>query len=481
MKFQGVESTMNKIEERIKNLQDYNSKLEDMWKKIRPSFSHKIIVLDDDPTGVQTVHDIPVFTDWSEETIHEVFLEKRQMVFILTNSRSFSVDKTRKVHEQIARRIADVSKKLDLPFLLISRSDSTLRGHYPLETEVLKDSLEKHSDLTFDGEIILPFFKEGGRLTIDNVHYIHQGANYTPAGESEFAKDRMFGFTNSNLRDWVYEKTGGMYSRESVQFVSLDELRNLEIAHITEKLMNLKDFQKMIVNAITEEDVKAFSIALLEAINQNKKFLYRTAASFTKVIGNVSDRAYLTKKELIDASNPNGGLIVVGSHVQKTTSQLNQLRELTDIHFVEFNCHFVDDDSKFKYEIRRVQGTINEQISLGKTVCIYTSRERIDLDDGSKEEELALSVKISDAVTKFVNECQPKPRYVIAKGGITSSDIGTKGLEVKKAEVIGQIVPGVPVWKTGLESRFPQIPYIIFPGNVGDNETLKQVVSMLDT
>jgi len=116
-----------------------------MWDKERESFSTKIIVLDDDPTGVQAVHGIPVFTDWNTETIEEVFKDERQLVFILTNSRAFSVMETKQVHRDIAGSIAQVSDRLSQPYLLVSRSDSTLRGHYPLETEVLRETIEKQS------------------------------------------------------------------------------------------------------------------------------------------------------------------------------------------------------------------------------------------------------------------------------------------------------------------------------------------------
>lgn len=445
----------------------------------RSAFSHKIIVLDDDPTGVQTVHGIPVFTEWSEETILDMFEEERQLVFLLTNSRAFSVDKTQQVHTDIAERIAAVSQKLNIPFLLISRGDSTLRGHYPLETAVLKEVLEKESSIHYDGEIILPFFKEGGRETIDDVHYVKQGEHYIPAGETEFAKDRMFGFTSSNLKEWVEEKTAGAYKQDAVLSISLKELRTLDIPAMKNKLLRLKDFQKLIVNAVTEDDLKAFSISLLQAIKAGKNYLFRTAASFTKVIGDISSKPYLTKNELLTQSNKNGGLIVVGSHVQKTTDQLNRLKELSTIDFIEFDCHLVLDEALFEKEISRIQQLINSKIAEGTTVCVYTSRVRLDLEKGREEEELALSVKISNAVTQFVHDCNPSPRYVIAKGGITSSDIGTIGLEVKKAEVIGQIAPGIPVWRTGNDSIFPHIPYIIFPGNVGENDTLKMVVQKL--
>ena len=65
------------------------------------------------------------------------------------------------------------------------------------------------------------------------------------------------------------------------------------------------------------------------------------------------------------------------------------------------------------------------------------------------------------------------------KGGITSSDVGTKALAVKKARVLGQIQPGIPVWQTGAESRFPGTPYVIFPGNVGEDGTLKAAAEVL--
>ena len=71
------------------------------------------------------------------------------------------------------------------------------------------------------------------------------------------------------------------------------------------------------------------------------------------------------------------------------------------------------------------------------------------------------------------------PAFVIAKGGITSSDVGTKALAVKRANVLGQIRPGIPVWQTGEESKFPQTPYVIFPGNVGENTTLREAVEVL--
>lgn len=101
------------------------------------------------------------------------------------------------------------------------------------------------------------------------------------------------------------------------------------------------------------------------------------------------------------------------------------------------------------------------------------------MGDNQQEEELKLSVKISDAVTSIVKKLGVRPSFIIAKGGITSSDIGTNGLSVKRATVAGQIKPGIPVWLTGSESKYPGLAYVIFPGNVGSKTSLKEVAELL--
>ena len=159
----------------------------------------KIIVLDDDPTGVQTVHDVFVYTDWSENSIREGFTEEGNLFYILTNSRGFTVNQTIKCHKEIIQRVNKISKETGKEYMIISRGDSTLRGHYPLETQLLREGFEADGKKHLDGEVICPFFKEGGRFTIGNIHYVKTGNVLVPAGQTEFAKDKTFGYTSSNL------------------------------------------------------------------------------------------------------------------------------------------------------------------------------------------------------------------------------------------------------------------------------------------
>lgn len=439
----------------------------------------KIIVLDDDPTGVQTVHDISVYTDWSEQSIKSGFEEDKNLFYILTNSRGFTVEQTIKCHTEIINRINKISKETGKEYMIISRGDSTLRGHYPLETEILKDGFNENHLKKIDGEIICPFFKEGGRFTLNNIHYVKTGDKLIPAGQTEFAKDKTFGYTSSNLCDYIEEKTNGKFKSCDVITISLDELRNIEIEKITDKLMAVNNFGKIIVNAVDYCDLKVFAIALYKSLEQGKNFMFRVAAAIVKVIGGISDKPLLTRKDMVITETSNGGIIVVGSHTQKTTSQLEELKKIKELEFIEFNSDLVLNDIEFKKEIEKTLLKEEKLISEGKTVVVYTKRKLLVIENDTKEEALIRSVKISDAVQSLVGKLKITPAFVIAKGGITSSDVGTKALCVKKANVLGQIRPGIPVWQTGKESKFPLIPYVIFPGNVGEITTLKEAVEIL--
>ncbi|MBC6925393.1 four-carbon acid sugar kinase family protein, partial [Ligilactobacillus salivarius] len=393
---------------------------------------------------------------------------------ILTNSRSFTKKHTIEVHRKIVENVKEIAKKQHKDYVLISRGDSTLRGHYPIETEVMKETLEKDTDIKVDGEVIIPFFKEGGRLTINNIHYVKVGDDLIPAGETEFAKDKTFGYIESDLTKWVEEKTNKKYLSQSVITISIEDLRELNIDKIVSQLMRVTNFNKVVVNATEYADVKVFVIALIRAMNKGKYFIFRSAAALTKIIGGISDKELLTKKELV-ADNNNGGLIMIGSHVQKTTDQLKKLLELDNVESTEFNVNSVLNDEDLANEKQRINDFISKNILTGKSVVVYTSRKVIDVKN-DKEKSLQLSVKISEAITGFVKELKTKPGFIIAKGGITSSDIGVKGLGVNKALVAGQIKPGIPVWYTGNEAKFSGMPYVIFPGNVGEIDDLRDIV-----
>ena len=181
-----------------------NSLLDQIRAQIASSNS-KLVVLDDDPTGTQTVYDVPVLTEWSVDVLQAELAGDASGFYILTNSRSMTLSAAQALNEEIGRNLLIASEKAGVQFTVVSRSDSTLRGHYPGEVDALLNALGANVDAC----LIIPYFLEGGRLTINDTHYVAEGDDLIPAAETPFAQDAAFGYQSSNLREWVVEKTNG--------------------------------------------------------------------------------------------------------------------------------------------------------------------------------------------------------------------------------------------------------------------------------
>lgn len=454
--------------------------VESLLSEAAENSSYKIVVLDDDPTGTQTVHGVSVYTDWERDSIRKGFLEETPLFFLLTNSRSMSRQRTAAVHREIAANIFEVAQELEKKFLIISRSDSTLRGHFPLENDVLRNTLSEKG-LSFTGDILCPYFREGGRFTVNNIHYVRQGDALVPAGDTEFAADETFGYTSSNLCEYIEEKTQGSYKKEDCRIITLEMLRALDFDRMAQVLTAPSDLPctRIIVNALEDIDVQIFCIALYRALADGYLFTLRSAAALVKAMGNITSKPLLSRQDLKNEASKNGGVIIVGSHTQKTTRQLNRLKGLGQIVFLEMDSDLVLIRGALERETQRILALENDLIAAGKTVCVSTKRALLKQEGDTPESALARSVQISNALQNCVGGLSVIPRFIMAKGGITSSDIGTKALHNKKATVLGQIQPGVSVWQTGSESKFPGIPFIIFPGNVGNADTLKKAVEKI--
>ena len=429
----------------------------------------KWVVLDDDPTGVQTVHDIAVYTDWTKETFLTALQAEEDLFYVLTNSRGLTAAESAALHTELMENLAAACHETGARIQVISRSDSTLRGHFPLETDLLRDALAKHLGLATDGIIMAPFFEAGGRLTMGDVHYVKQGGTLVPAAETEFAKDATFGYTHSNMKEYIAEKTG---QPQDVLSVTLEMLKNKDTEAVR-KILEEAQGRYIIVNATEPSDLETFAKVLHEVIDKGYSFVYRTAADFVKAVGGISTRPLLTRAEMTTTAG--AGIVIVGSHTKKTTAQLEQLKDLPGLHLIPFDSDRVLDDA-LDEETDRVRELAEADMRQGITPVVYTGRSVLVLPDDTKEAALERSVKISNAVTRIVADLEETPAFIVAKGGITSSDVGVKALHVRRAWVLGQIRPGVPVWQCGQESRFPGVPYVIFPGNVGEEGTLRSIM-----
>ncbi|MCR9065339.1 MAG: hypothetical protein NXI00_15300 [Cytophagales bacterium] len=423
-----------------------------------------IVVLDDDPTGTQTVHGIPVITSWAKEVIEAEFNLNTPLFYILTNSRALLEEDAAKLGLHIGQTLKEIGK----PVFVISRGDSTLRGHFPKEVAALAKGLGWSDNYLI---VLAPAFFEGNRLTKGDVHYIKENEQWIPVAETPYAKDKTFGYKNSNLKEWVIEKTNGQIGIDEIGSISLKELESDNIESILQKIEVTP--KVLIVNATKPEHLITFATIVKTS---NRNIIFRTAASIVPALGGIEPKPLLNNKSFESSGyNKQGGLIIVGSHVPKSTTQLKELLK-TGIASVEFDVEQYL--KKTEAYLNDLSVEINSVLDKGTDLVLYTSRKLVSKND--LNESLLLSIKVSEGLIYLVKKLEKKPAFLIAKGGITSSDVATKGLNIKRAIVLGQILPGVPVWQADESSRFPDLHYVVFPGNVGTDDGLLQAYKKIN-
>ncbi len=422
----------------------------------------RLLVLDDDPTGCQTVHDVPILTTWDDDGLAPL-LQDEEVIFVLTNSRAYTAETSIDLHRQIASRLSRLGLSRLVPssaLRIISRSDSTLRGHYGAEVDTLTQALGP-----FDGVLVVPYFGEGGRVTLNGMHYVRQHDQWVEAHRTEFAHDPVFGFSTGYLPAWVSEKSGGRWQANEVRQLTLTDIRTGGPDRVCDLLMAADGGVPIVVDALCDDDLDVVVLGLCRAERAGKRFLYRTAASFVKV------RAGMPDKPLLD-NQPTGaaGLVVVGSHVRKTTEQVRHLMAeaptLARLE-VELASVFSDEDNQY---VRNLTEQVDHYLNINRSVLVFTERDYALT--GTHESRLRAGEQISDFLSTLVRRLTARPDFIIAKGGITSLDIARKGLSMNRGTVMGQLEPGVPVWQLGEGSKHPGLSYVVFPGNVGEVDTL---------
>ena len=398
----------------------------------------RMVVFDDDPTGIQTVHGCLLVTDWSEDNIRMAMLDEVPFFYILTNTRALTAEAARKTLTTALETVIRVNREFGYRLICVSRSDSCLRGHFPLEPNVMREVLMKHGYKVWPKIPFAPAFIESGRFTIDGTHYMRDGERLIPVSESEFARDNVFGYKHSHLVDYIKEKGG-----------------------------NPEDYD--IVNAQNYEELNSFRDALFaELEGEGCAVVIRSSSSLPRSMSGIPDKPFLSREDLGIQANGTG-IFIVGSHVKKTTEQLDYLLKLSGVKGIELSIDDILNHSDAL--MSRTLESIKSLSSNGITPVVYTARKEVRIEDASQR--LSLGQTVSEFLVDIVRRLPVCPNYVVAKGGITSHDILTKGLAVKTARVMGQVINSVPCVMT---ERFP---YIIFPGNVGGPRSLEDIYKVI--
>jgi len=446
----------------------------------------KIIIIDDDPTGSQTVNGCNLIFRWDYETLLKGLKGSSNLLFILANTRSLPEKDVKIRLEEICfslKEIMNNSLFAEEEFVVISRGDSTLRGHNFIEPFIINELLGP-----FDATFYIPAFIEGKRTTLNGNHFVDN----IPIHKTIFSKDKIFGFNTSNVKELIYEQSNHKLDFNHIENINIKDFDVLETNHPNTLYMyieNLKNNKKVIVDIMDYYQLDKFS-EIVKSLLKKKKFLFRSAASFISSLSNIKQNqknqvyfSQLRRKDNHDKTMK--GLIVVGSYIELTTLQLNKVLEISLCKPIEINVlklyafYKLEDNLKQINSLKKyLINSIRQNLSQDFIPVLYTSREIITPRDNNDliQFQLFLSAFISEIVSAIKNEIG----YLISKGGITTNTIISDGLGADSVYLEGQILPGISLVTFNLFKQKGKLPIVTFPGNIGNDMSLVKVLEILE-
>jgi uncharacterized protein YgbK (DUF1537 family) len=463
----------------------------------------KIVVIDDDPTGSQTVHGCPLLLRWDAESLAAGLAHPSPLLFLLANTRALAPAAAAERVREICRTLRPALEQAVAcgrigGWLVVSRGDSTLRGHFPLEVDVINAELGP-----FDATLLVPAFLEGGRTTVDGVHLL-QGR---PVHESPFASDGLFGYTCSFLPDWVEEKSGGRIPAATVERIGWQELEaGAERADggnsdgflaLCDRLAALQGNRLLVVDAEHPRQLAALGAAIRELMGpasaapwgRPRRFLFQSAASLLNGLVPLPpqplDAAGLAGLRRRDRTGALPGMVLVGSHVPLADAQLEELLRETACTVVELPVRRLarvlegpEPRLLLASLERQWQDQLAAVLDAGRTPVLTTSRG--ELVCAGANERRRLGEALAALMARLAAAEASRLGYVISKGGITTDALLRQGLGLAVVELQGQLLPGLSLVLTPDAAPVPRLPILTFPGNLGDAGTLRQAWRWMD-
>jgi len=460
----------------------------------------KVVVLDDDPTGSQTLHGCPLLLRWDRATLRRGLAHPSPFLFLLANTRALdaaaAAERLRQICRQLRPALAQAQADGALEqWLMVSRGDSTLRGHFPLEVELLAEELGP-----FDATLLVPAFLPGERTTRDGVHLL-QGE---PVHTTPFARDRLFGYQTSYLPDWVAEKSGGRIPAAAVQRLTLADLDRAAVAlasgdgctpgeafqQLCARLAGLAGNVCVAVDGERPQQLAALGAAVRELTapaaaerwGRPRRFLFQCAASLLNGLVELGppplDPAGLAGLRRRDgAGRPLPGLVLVGSHVSLADAQLEQLLAqagCTGLELPVAKLARVLEGPAPEELLASLERQWGEQLegllAEGRTPVLFTSRGELHCRHAAERRRLGLV--LAGLMARLAAGLAPRLGYLISKGGITSHTLLADGLDLALVELQGQLLPGLSLVLTPVEAAVPRLPVVTFPGNLGQADSL---------
>lgn len=423
------------------------------WEQRLQRDGRRVIVLDDDPTGTQTVSDVEVILRPSFAAYQRFFEGSSRSIYILTNSRALPRKEAVALIGSIRAEVEQAAALSGQQVAFVLRGDSTLRGHVFAEVDALAASCKDAVCL------FVPAFPEGGRVTIDGVHYLQVNGERVPVALTEFAQDTTFGYHSEHIVAWAAEVGNG----RAALSLPLAWLHEQGANLISQTLLEAPAGTVVIPDAETRTDLETIAAGLLDAEQEGRKVIVRSASTFAAI------RTGLRGKTISTVNGIEGPILVVcGSYTQASSRQLEQLIERTSVSPVVIPTNWLLREGAGAV-VPRLARRLLLDLEEYKFAILATERVR-----SPEHGDLETGARVMDALTATVARVADECAAVIVKGGISSAQVAVDGLCAVRAQVRGQMEAGVSLWDLTLpEGR--QLPYAVIPGNVGHEMTIVDV------
>lgn len=413
----------------------------------------RVVVLDDDPTGTQSVANVEVILRPALPAYQRFFSGKERAVYVLTNTRALKQAAAVELVRTICADIQQAASEAEAEVSILLRGDSTLRGHIFAEMDVLAEA--KHNAVL----LFVPAFPDGGRITLDGVHYLISGTGKIPVAQTEFARDATFGYHSASMVEWVAEMGQGRQAHS----LPLAQTRSQGAEALSRTLLEAPEGTVVVPDAETNEDLEMLVQGLLEAEERGRAIVVRSASPFAALRAGLHPAS--ARPAL--ASQENRVLVVCGSHTEASSHQLARLEEHAGPAIT------IPTDRLLAEGLARVVPHLADQVEQALTeqrfAILATERLR-----QARHNDLSIGAEVMSALTAIVTRVAQSCDAVIAKGGITSAQVATAGLAATRAYVQGQLEPGVSLWNLALPAG-RTLPYAVIPGNIGHEQTLVHV------
>ncbi|MGO1561622.1 hypothetical protein CZ771_00235 [Actinomycetales bacterium JB111] len=419
----------------------------------------KTLVLDDDPTGTQSTTGARVLLAWDRASLAQALTE-HDAVYLQTNSRSLDEEAAVSLVRRARLDAAVAGAALGVEVRIVLRGDSTLRGHVFAESDAL--AAPATPDERMAAILFVPAFPAGGRTTVDGVHRVEIDGQPVPAHETEYAADPVFGFSSGEMTTYVRE--GGDRPARLVPLAALRESRGEALA---QALLDAGPGEFVVPDAVTEADIDLIHAGLLSAWDRGARIVVRSASPLAARIAGVASRGLLEPPLTDDSPRV---LVVCGSHTSGATAQIERLRAATAARVITVSTtDAYRDPAAAGHE---AAARARDALATAPVAVLASERTRHASDN-----TLAHGAAVMNALTSAVRELAGEIDVVVAKGGITSSEVASTGLKATSADVLGQVLPGVSVWN--LHAAEGPLTYVVVPGNVGGADALHRIVEAL--